>query len=74
MPSNPLQAFISSTYEDLKDHHLNQTLGPEGADRAKTNAASIARKLAEDLSAKGLGVANGMCAGSQLYKSVFTQA
>ena len=33
-----------------------------------------ARKPAEDLSAKGFGVANGMCTGSQLYKSVLTQA
>ena len=29
-----------------------------------------ARKLAEDLRAKGFGVANGTCDGSQLYKSV----
>jgi hypothetical protein len=33
-------------------------------------ALRTARKLAEDLRAKGFGVANGMCTGSQLYKSI----
>ena len=33
-------------------------------------AVQTARKLAEDLRAKGFGVANGTCDGSQLYKSV----
>jgi len=32
-----------------------------------------ARKLAEDLRAKGFGVANGVCTGSQLYKSILAQ-
>jgi hypothetical protein len=33
-------------------------------------AVQTARKLAEDLRAKGFGVANGMCDGGQPYKSV----
>jgi hypothetical protein len=33
-------------------------------------ALQTARKLAEDLRAKGFGVANGISIGSQLYKSI----
>ena len=33
-------------------------------------ALQTAKKLADDLRAKGFGVANGTCDGSQLYKSV----
>ena len=33
-------------------------------------ALQTARKLAEDLRAKGFGVANGVCTDSQLYKSI----
>ena len=33
-------------------------------------ALHTARKLAEDLRAKGFGVANGVCTGSQLYQSI----
>jgi hypothetical protein len=32
-------------------------------------ALQTARKLADDLRAKGFGVANGLCDGSQSYKS-----
>jgi hypothetical protein len=37
-------------------------------------ALQTARKLAEDLRAKGFGVANGTCKDSQLYKSIVVQA
>jgi hypothetical protein len=37
-------------------------------------ALQKARKLAEDLRAKGFGVANGLCDGSQSYKSILAQA
>jgi hypothetical protein len=37
-------------------------------------ALQTARKLAEDLRAKGFGVANGVCTGSQLYQSSLAQA
>jgi hypothetical protein len=37
-------------------------------------ALRTARKLADDLRAKGFGVANGMTTGSQSYKSIFAQA
>src|SRR5262245_17998866 len=36
-------------------------------------ALQTARKLADDLRAKGFGVANGMCTGSQLYTSSLAQ-
>jgi hypothetical protein len=41
---------------------------------ASKRALHTARKLAEDLRAKGFGVANGVCTGSQLYKSIVEQA
>ena len=37
-------------------------------------ASQTARKLADDLRAKGFGVANGTCTGSQLYTSSLAQA
>jgi hypothetical protein len=37
-------------------------------------ALQMARKLADDLRAKGFGVANGVCDGSQSYKSILAQA
>jgi hypothetical protein len=37
-------------------------------------ALQKARKLAEDLRAKGFGVANSLCDGSQSYKSILAQA
>lgn len=37
-------------------------------------ALQTARKLAEDLRAKGFGVANGMCTGSQSYRSILHPA
>jgi hypothetical protein len=37
-------------------------------------AFQMARKLADDLRAKGFGVANGVCDGSQSYKSILPQA
>lgn len=37
------------------------------------NALQTARKLAEDLRAKGYGVANGTCTGSQKYRSSLAQ-
>jgi hypothetical protein len=37
-------------------------------------ALQTARKLADDLRAKGFGVANGVCTDSQLYKSSLAQA
>jgi hypothetical protein len=35
-------------------------------------ALQTAKKLADDLRAKGFGVANGWCSGSQTYKSILT--
>jgi hypothetical protein len=37
------------------------------------NALHTARRLAEDLRAKGFGVANGACTGSQRYRSSLVQ-
>src|SRR5260370_32792977 len=37
-------------------------------------ALQTARKLADDLRAKGFGVANGICDGSQTYKSSLSHA
>lgn len=37
-------------------------------------ALQAARKLADHLRAKGFGVANGVCTGSQLYKAILAQA
>ena len=49
---------------------LYETLNPMTHERALQKA----RKLAEDLRAKGFGVANGVCTGSQLYQSSLAQA
>jgi len=49
---------------------LYENLNPMTHDRA----LQTARKLADDLRAKGFGVANGICDGSQSYKSSFAQA
>jgi hypothetical protein len=46
---------------------LYENLNPMTHDRA----LQTARKLADDLRTKGFGVANGMCDGSQSYKSSF---
>jgi hypothetical protein len=46
--------------------HLNR--------RRYERALQTARKLAEDLRAKGLGIANGISSGSQSYKSIVAQA
>ena len=37
-------------------------------------ALQTARKLADDLRAKGFGVANGVCTDSQLYQSSLARA
>ena len=42
--------------------------------RTPERALRTARKLADDLRGKGFGVANGVCTGSQLYKSIPAQA
>ena len=49
---------------------LYQHLNPMMPERA----LQMARKLAEDLRAKGFGVANGVCTGAQLYRSILAQA
>ena len=49
---------------------LYETLNPMTPERAFQKA----RKLANDLRAKGFGVANGLCDGSQSYKSILAQA
>jgi hypothetical protein len=49
---------------------LYEHLNPMTPERALRTA----RKLAEDLRGKGFGVANGVCTGSQLYKSILAQA
>ena len=43
-------------------------------DMTHERALQKARKLADDLRAKGFGVANGLCDGSQSYKSILAQA
>jgi hypothetical protein len=40
----------------------------------REKALQTARKLAKDLRVKGFGVANGMCTGSQSYKSSLAHA
>ena len=37
-------------------------------------AVQTAKKLADDLRGKGFGVANGMCAEAQTYKSILTES
>jgi hypothetical protein len=49
---------------------LHEHLNPTTLERA----LQTARKLADDLRAKGFGVANGTCTDSQLYKSIVPQA
>jgi hypothetical protein len=49
---------------------LYETLNPMTLERA----LQTARKLADDLRAKGFGVANGLGDGCQSYKSSFAQA
>jgi hypothetical protein len=49
---------------------LYEHLNPMTCERA----LQTARKLAEDLRAKGFGVANGISSGSQSYKSIVAQA
>jgi hypothetical protein len=46
--------------------HLNPT--------TLERALQTARKLADDLRAKGFGIANGVCTDSQLYQSILAQA
>jgi hypothetical protein len=58
-------ATIRRLMPELSEH-LNST--------TSERTLQTARKLAEDLIAKGFGVVNGMCTGSQLDKSVLTQA
>ena len=53
--------LMSELYEHLNPMTLERAL-------------QTARKLADDLRAKGFGVANGICDGSQSYKSSFAQA
>jgi hypothetical protein len=50
-------------------HELYDHLKPLAHERA----LQTARKLAEDLRAKGFGVANGVCTDSQLYKPRLAQ-
>lgn len=49
---------------------LYENLNPMTPERA----LQTAKKLADDLRAKGLGVANGVCTDSQLYQSSLAQA
>ena len=49
---------------------LYKPLNPMTHERALRKA----RELADDLRAKGFGVANGLCDGSQSYKSILAQA
>ena len=49
---------------------LYENLNPKTHERA----LQTAKKLADDLRAKGFGVANGLCDGSQSYKSSLAQA
>jgi hypothetical protein len=49
---------------------LYENLNPMTDERA----LQTARKLADDLRAKGFGVANGLCDGSQSYKSSLSRS
>lgn len=55
-------------------HQYGVRLMPELYEPSKAmtpeRALKTARKLAENLRAKGFGVANGMCTGSQSYRSI----
>lgn len=59
-------------------HQYGVRLMPEIYEPAKAmtpeRALQTARKLAEDLREKGFGVANGMCTGSQSYRSILHSA
>jgi hypothetical protein len=59
-------------------HKFGVRLMPELYDSLRPmtckRALQMARKLADDLRAKGFGVANGVCDGSQSYKSILAQA
>jgi hypothetical protein len=58
-------------------HKFGVRLMPELYDSLRPmtckRALQASKKLAEDLRAKGFGVANGVCDGSQFYKSILAQ-
>jgi hypothetical protein len=60
--------------QEWRLHKFGVRLMPELYDSlhpmACKRALETAKKLAEDLRAKGCGVANGVCDGSQFYKSI----
>ena len=67
--------FHTATPEhEWRLHKLGVRLMPELYEHLKPmtheRAFQVARKLADDLRAKGFGVANGVCDGSQSYKSI----
>src|SRR5262249_13555114 len=54
--------------------HLMPELYKDLDSMTPERALQAARKLADDLRAKGFGVANGMCTGSQTYRSSLAHA
>jgi hypothetical protein len=79
LPVNRRFDFRRATPEhEWRLHKFGIRLMPELYDSLRPmtckRALQTAKKLAEDLRAKGFGVANGVCDGSQFYKSILAQA
>ena len=79
LPVNRRFDFRRATPEhEWRLHKFGIRLMPELYDSLRPmtckRALQTAKKLAEELRAKGFGVANGVCDGSQFYKSILAQA
>jgi hypothetical protein len=78
LPVNRRFDFRRATPEhEWRLHKFGIRLMPELYDSLRPmtckRALQTAKKLAEDLRAKGFGVANGACTEAQSYKSILTQ-
>ena len=78
LPVNRRFDFRRATPEhEWRLHKFGIRLMPELYDSLRPmtckRALQTAKKLADDLRAKGFGVANGVCTEAQSYKSILTQ-
>jgi hypothetical protein len=68
---------IATSEAEWRLHKFGLRLMPELYDSFHpmtcNRALQTAKKLADDLRAKGFGVANGVCTEAQSYKSILTQ-
>jgi hypothetical protein len=79
LPVNRRFDFRKATPEhEWRLHKFGVRLMPEFYDSLHPmtceRALQTAKKLADDLRAKGFGVANGVCTEAQSYKSILTQS